>query len=424
MEPFSPVRIVVFVVFFVLSFQTSAQSTRELEEGYYVVIGVYSESKEYYAQRYVKTVAEEGYEAAYGFNSSKKYYYVYIYSSQSINSAIRRMRQTRQTTPFGDSWVFVCDGGIASTGIGQNDLVISDTPSRQESDGEVIRQDKEQERAEATPAVTDKEEGEEQASKELVDEAPVEASNPSGKNKVESLSDVKVLFNLFDASNNEAVKGQVQVIDTERAKYLETRKGGENVSIKDPGSATGKLSLICDRFGFRKQQKEINYFDPLSDSTREYIEYANGVYTVNFDLVPYRVGDIVIMYNVSFFRDAAIMRPESKYEITSLLEMMQKDPDLVIRIHGHVNGRQPGKIIGRGGSESYFALSKSNKEGFGTARDLSRQRAELIRQFLIDKGINEDRMEVKAWGGRRMLYDKLSTRADENVRVEVEILER
>ena len=78
MEPFSPVRIVVFVVFFVLSFQTSAQSTRELEEGYYVVIGVYSESKEYYAQRYVKTVAEEGYEAAYGFNSSKKYYYVYI----------------------------------------------------------------------------------------------------------------------------------------------------------------------------------------------------------------------------------------------------------------------------------------------------------------------------------------------------------
>ena len=31
------------------------------------------------------------------------------------------------------------------------------------------------------------------------------------------------------------------------------------------------------------------------------------------------------MYNVFFFKDAAVMRPESRYEITSLLEMLKEN---------------------------------------------------------------------------------------------------
>jgi len=32
-------------------------------------------------------------------------------------------------------------------------------------------------------------------------------------------------------------------------------------------------------------------------------------------------------------------------------------------------------------------------------------------------------MEVKAWGGKKPIHDKMSQRAQENVRVEIEILE-
>ena len=421
-----PKWIVVFVVFISLSPGSQAQKRVELEEGYYVVIGVYSKNKESYAINYVNAVSADGREVAYGFNSSKNYYYVYLYSSQNINAAIRRMRQTRQINGFEEAWVFVCDGGIINPSAAQNDLVTSPSTSLQESDGTDPGLGKKQEAAgqAGTATSTGDEDKNEVSPAEPLREGQAEDDSSPRKKGIETLSDVKVYFNLYDASNNEQLEGNIQVIDTDRGRYLESQKAGENTVIDDPGSSTGKISLICDRFGFRKQQKEINYHNPLSDSTKEYIEYSQGVYTVNFDLVPYRAGDIVIMYNVSFFRDAAIMRPESKYEINRLLEMMQRDPKLVIRIHGHVNGRQPGKIIGLGDSKNYFALANSNKEGFGTARDLSRQRAELIRQFLVDQGIDQKRMEVKAWGGRRMLYDKLSTRADENVRVEVEILER
>ena len=59
----------------------------------------------------------------------------------------------------------------------------------------------------------------------------------------------------------------------------------------------------------------------------------------------------------------------------------------------------------------------------GTAKDLSRGRAEVIRDFLVSNGVNASRMEIKAWGGKRPIYDKNSANAKKNVRVEVEILE-
>jgi outer membrane protein OmpA-like peptidoglycan-associated protein len=59
----------------------------------------------------------------------------------------------------------------------------------------------------------------------------------------------------------------------------------------------------------------------------------------------------------------------------------------------------------------------------GSAKKLSGERAEVIREYLVANGVPAKRMEVKAWGGKRPLHDKHATRAQENVRVEIEILE-
>jgi outer membrane protein OmpA-like peptidoglycan-associated protein len=94
-----------------------------------------------------------------------------------------------------------------------------------------------------------------------------------------------------------------------------------------------------------------------------------------------------------------------------------------IRIHGHANGKASGKIIySEEGSTNFFSLSKT-KDGFGTAKKLSQERAEVIRKFLVSNGIDPNRMQTKAWGGKRPIHDKHSTRAQENVRVEIEILD-
>ncbi|HEY8935253.1 MAG TPA: OmpA family protein, partial [Cyclobacteriaceae bacterium] len=133
-------------------------------------------------------------------------------------------------------------------------------------------------------------------------------------------------------------------------------------------------------------------------------------------------GDIVVLYNVFFFKDAAVMMPESKYEVDNLLEMMNENPKCRIRLHGHTNGNATGKIISMGETKNFFSLTGS-KEGLGTAKALSQERASVIRDYLVENGIDTRRMEIKAWGGKRGLYDKESTKARENVRVEVEIIE-
>jgi outer membrane protein OmpA-like peptidoglycan-associated protein len=55
--------------------------------------------------------------------------------------------------------------------------------------------------------------------------------------------------------------------------------------------------------------------------------------------------------------------------------------------------------------------------------DLSYNRADVVKEYLVSKGIEPGRVSLKAWGGRRPLYDKNSANAKKNVRVVVEILE-
>jgi outer membrane protein OmpA-like peptidoglycan-associated protein len=129
------------------------------------------------------------------------------------------------------------------------------------------------------------------------------------------------------------------------------------------------------------------------------------------------------MYNVYFFKDAAIMRPESRYEVSSLLDMLKENPKYKIKLHGHTNGGAAGKVISMAKeSENFFSLNDT-KDGFGSAKQLSEERAEVIRNYMIKNEIEPSRIQVKAWGGKRPLHDKHSSRAQENVRVEVEILE-
>ena len=48
-------------------------------------------------------------------------------------------------------------------------------------------------------------------------------------------------------------------------------------------------------------------------------------------------------------------------------------------------------------------------------------RAATIKEWLTEQGIDRNRIEVKGWGGKKMIYDKFDSQASKNVRVEVEI---
>ena len=237
-----------------------------------------------------------------------------------------------------------------------------------------------------------------------------------------TLGNTEVFLSLYNARNNRIVDGYVQVIDTERSKALTRVKGNEYLLLPDPKSKSGQLTLICEAFGYRKIQQEINYPLPLADTVKPYIDLMGTTLVVNFDLVRYHKGDITTLYNVYFFNDAAVMRPESTYELNSLLQLLQENPRYRIRLHGHTNGNYHGKMITMGPDKNFFSLDGS-KSGMGSAKDLSYNRASIIKDYLVSKGIADSRVELKAWGGKRPIYDKRGPNAQKNVRVEVEILE-
>jgi outer membrane protein OmpA-like peptidoglycan-associated protein len=227
-------------------------------------------------------------------------------------------------------------------------------------------------------------------------------------------------FKLLRAVDNETIEGDVEVIDADRSRKMASYKANTIVKVSDPASKSDNVSLVCEVFGYRKVQRDINYVNPEGEGIQV---DEHGAVVVPFELVRLQKGDIAVMYNVYFFRDASIMRPESRYEVNSLLNMLKENPNYKIRIHGHTNGGAHGKIISPAkGSSDFFSLTNT-QDGIGSAKQLSEERAKIIRDYMLANGITENRMQIKAWGGKRPLHDKHSTRAQENVRVEIEILE-
>lgn len=126
---------------------------------------------------------------------------------------------------------------------------------------------------------------------------------------------------------------------------------------------------------------------------------------------------------IFFYRDASVLRPESRFAVDKLLQLLREKPKTEIRIHGHTNGNEPGKIIKRSSDKADFFSLTNTVEDYGSAKELSELRANAIRDYLVANGIDKKRMSVKAWGGKKPLVNEDSDKAETNVRVEIEVVQ-
>jgi outer membrane protein OmpA-like peptidoglycan-associated protein len=231
-------------------------------------------------------------------------------------------------------------------------------------------------------------------------------------------------FNTVKKDSYKEVKGRVLLIDPVRAKELTTAQSHEIVEVKNPNNGQDLIKASTKIFGFKEVQHLVNLADPLTDSTEAYVDVVGDSVILNFELERFKKGDVLIMYNVYFYKDASIMKPESKYELLSLLDMLQENEKLEVRIHGHTNSNAKGKIIYLDHENpDFFNMKSAKKESFGSAKELSLERAKTIEAWLVQQGVDDERMTVKGWGGKKMIYDKHDTQAHKNVRVEIEIVD-
>lgn len=425
---------VILTISFLLHLTSTFSQRPNLNSGYYIVVGVYAQSREEVALSYVERIKAMGYDADYGFNENRKQYYVYLKHFDDLGSSVTEMLATRQRGVFTDAWVkAIKQAQGAETLAGQTDettatAVTADntaSPSTPESPpgseppapDNVLRQEVE---------LAQKGEGEgevETASSDAPGINTETSISKSDKKERALIHDNEVFLALFNATTHQPVEGSVKVIDPRSHKLIATAKGNQSLSLADYKSPSGNVIFLADVFGYRKMQRELDLKNLTNDTVRSYVEVLDTALVVFFDMVRYHKGDIVTLYNVYFHNDAAIMLPESKYELNNLVALMKENPGYKIRIHGHSNGNYFGKIVSMAPGNNFFDITGPVHEGVGSARELSKRRAETLREYLLAQEIDPERVSIKAWGGRRPMYNQNSVLAGKNIRVEVEIVD-
>ena len=384
----------------------------------YVVIGAFK--KQTNAIRFTDHAQKDlKMNAKFEMNVKRNLYYVYVLNTEDLALAVQEAKRLRSESEFTDTWVY--RGSFDGSGPEAVVIIPTIETKTDEAKAPETTEALTQEPAVSQPATTEEVKTEEVKTEDstaaVSSEVPVETEAAPDDSK----EGTKFLFKISRATDLKRIRGDVDVIDVDRSRKMGTYKGNLAVKVSSPQSKSGNMALVCEVFGYRKVQREINYNDP--EVGTDIIRDATGSVVVPFELERLKKGDIAVMYNVYFFKDAAIMRPESRYEVNSLLDMLNENPKYKIMIHGHTNGNAAGKIIAMNkDTQNFFSLTDT-KEGFGSAKELSEQRAMIIRDYMVNNGIDPKRMEIRAWGGKKPIHDKMSQRAQENVRVEIEILQ-
>lgn len=143
---------------------------------------------------------------------------------------------------------------------------------------------------------------------------------------------------------------------------------------------------------------------PVSESLK-----FDEVSDVDISAMP--VGQLIVLDRIFFHTGRHVVKEESVPELEKLLRVMQSNPELKIRIEGHVCCVHP----------TVDALDIDTGD-----MALSVNRAKFIYYYLISKGIDEERLKYKGYAKTRPLRPIEATREDQelNKRVEIRILDK
>ena len=222
----------------------------------------------------------------------------------------------------------------------------------------------------------------------------------------------------IESPEGNTLPGLVHHVDFEEGRELGAYETDTFVDLLRPGQTSEPMAIVCGVFGYKEVEKYIDYANPSSTDKQAYID-EQGAWVIPYKLERVEAGDVSVMYNVSFYKDAAIMRKPSQTDLDELVRMMHKNPYYEITVHAHCNGKNKREVIAFGPEKNYFDVAGS-VELTASARQLTTLRAEAIRSYLVDHGIDSRRIKVFSWGGSDMLVKANHPHASLNDRIEIE----
>jgi outer membrane protein OmpA-like peptidoglycan-associated protein len=374
------------------SFAAQAAEVSPIANGYHVVVATFNDRQEKEARQFSESLNKKGFSSNYGLEKGKRFIYVFLQSFDftQYNAAIKAMTEVRKKSEFATAWVVKIKDG------------------REIKEGEAIAEVKEPlPQNDPTPEIIT----------EYIPNPPADPiPNP------QNLGNTPIFLSVYRDRDSKNVEADINVYDPDNGKLLTTLKSNRYMNVSNPKTKSGRIKLVASAFGYSDSQVEIGYINTEKDTVQKNVTYFGSYFQLKFPMQKMLSGQQAVFSKVTFFNDAAIMTPASKEQLLALLEMMQETPTLRVKISGHTNGNDRGKIIYTGLSKNFFALAADRIEKNGSAKELSTARAQVIKEWLIAQGIAENRVEAIGWGGTKPLYDKNNPSARKNARVEMEIL--
>ncbi len=137
-------------------------------------------------------------------------------------------------------------------------------------------------------------------------------------------------------------------------------------------------------------------------------------------LNPIAVGEKIVSHNIYFQPNTPVLKDKSKAELEKIKQFLKENNNITIEIQGHTNGNRRIK------KDRKFAHLDGEWNFSGTAKYLSQLRAEKVKKYLEENGINPNQMTAKGYGGDKMIIDnpKNMKEAMKNIRVEIAVIEQ
>ena len=170
----------------------------------------------------------------------------------------------------------------------------------------------------------------------------------------------------------------------------------KSVAGKDGYAPDRKVQIIIDRVT-KKSTPFIN--TPVTSNHDE-----------NKDLAHLKVNETFALTNIYFKLNSPILLDKSQPDLQRLLDFLKRYPSVKIQIEGHVCCMGPAE-----GTDSKYK-----------GEPLSELRAKAIYNYLVEKGINKERMKYVGLANRNPIVPQELTEEDriKNRRVEIRILSK
>jgi OmpA-OmpF porin, OOP family len=150
----------------------------------------------------------------------------------------------------------------------------------------------------------------------------------------------------------------------------------KNLGINESDPASGKYKItipVGAKYGYLAQSDGYMSVNQSLDATN--LEEAQTI-TQDLYLMPIKKGTSLALNNIFFDYNKSDLNKESFAELNRLTDMMKANPKMKIAIGGHTDSK---------GSDEYNLM-------------LSKTRAEAVQNYLLSKGIPQERMAIKMLG--------------------------